>query len=225
MELSFSIEDLGIDPKNIAKLMGYKTDIPEEIMVMINFELEKLHNLPGIKGGYEFFDVHLDVDGYKLLVEDKTFCVGKSVSILMQNATKLAMFVCTAGALISNLAKDIMEKGEFLEAYILDVIGSEIVEKVKDKLHNHLHESVATEGLKCTNSYCPGYCTWSVSEQSILFSFFEENFCDVQLSESCMMKPVKSLSGIIGIGKDVEFKKHACETCSSVKCIYRGTRN
>ncbi len=225
MELSFSIEDLGIDPKNIAKLMGYKTDIPEEIMVMINSELEKIHNLPGIKGGYEIFDLHLDVDGYKLLVEDKAFCVGKSISILMKNVTKLAMFVCTAGALISDRAKDKMEKGELLEAYILDIIGSEIVEKTKGKLHDSLQGSLFEQGLKTTNSYCPGYCTWSVSEQKTLFSFFPNNFCEVQLSESCMMEPVKSLSGIIGIGKEVEFKKHACETCSSVNCIYRGTRN
>ena len=225
MELSFSIEDLGIDPKNIAKLMGYKTDIPEEIMVMINFELEKLHNLSGIKGEYKIFDVQLDADEYKLLVEDKVFCVGKSVSILMQDATKLAMFICTAGALISYRAKHIMEKGELLEAYILDVIGSEIVEKTKEKLHDSLQGSLFEEGMKTTNSYCPGYCTWSVSEQKNLFSFFPNNFCEVHLSKSCMMDPVKSLSGIIGIGKDVEFKKHACETCSSVNCIYRGTKN
>ena len=134
-----------------------------------------------------------------------------------------AVFVCTAGPEINDRAKELNDKGELVEAYLIDILGSVMVEKAMDKIQEALRERMTVEGLKITNRYSPGYCDWNVSEQKMLFSFLPEKFCDITLSESCLMHPTKSVSGIIGIGEHVKFDKHVCHACSSVNCLYRNT--
>jgi hypothetical protein len=58
-----------------------------------------------------------------------------------------------------------------------------------------------------------------VSDQHDLFSLLPEDFCGIRLTESAMMVPVKSVSGIIGIGPGVERVDYQCKNCQqSSRC-------
>lgn len=223
-ELSLTLDQLDVAPEDIAKLMGYSTEVPREILEIIATELDNMNEVVGIKGGYRIFNAIFEREGYKMKIGNKEFCLGRQVWNRLKNANGIAIFVCTAGEIISRRAKQLMDQGDALGGYVADVMGSVLVEKIKGKLHRHLIESIAPEGLSATNSYCPGYCTWGVHEQRILFSFLPERFCQVSLSDFCMMQPVKSLSGVIGVGRNLEYVKHDCSTCGSVTCIYRNMK-
>ncbi len=80
------------------------------------------------------------------------------------------------------------------------------------------------KGLHVTNRYSPGYCGWSVAEQGMLFSFLPKNFCDIRLTESSLMIPLKSVSGIIGIGKELRRKGYKCDFCDIANCL-RSNKN
>jgi len=101
------------------------------------------------------------------------------------------------------------------------MIGSEVVEAAADKMHEMLCEEMQEIGLKISNRYSPGYCGWDVSEQKKLFQFFPEKYCGIQLLESCLMTPIKSISGIIGIGPYIHFRGYNCGQCEMENCIYR----
>ena len=118
-----------------------------------------------------------------------------------------------------------MHEGDFVKGYIADVVGSEIVESAMDKIQDDLEQQMETQGLHITDRYSPGYCGWSVGEQHKLFSFFPENFCGISLTPSSLMLPIKSVSGVIGIGLDVSRKGYVCQHCDMVNCIYREKRN
>ncbi|MHB8579979.1 MAG: vitamin B12 dependent-methionine synthase activation domain-containing protein [Ignavibacteriaceae bacterium] len=79
-------------------------------------------------------------------------------------------------------------------------------------------------GMKITNRYSPGYCNWNVSEQHLFFSLLPQNFCGITLTESSLMLPVKSISGIIGIGSNVKYSKYFCDKCGVKDCTYRTYR-
>lgn len=140
----------------------------------------------------------------------------------LRKSEAMALFVCTAGAAIGARADELMRQGDFLEGYILDLIGSEIVEAAMDKIQDTLEQDLALTGLHITNRFSPGYCGWRVAEQQKLFSFFPKDFCGVTLTEHSLMQPIKSVSGIIGIGKEVRRKAYACHVCEMAHCIYRG---
>jgi hypothetical protein len=88
-------------------------------------------------------------------------------------------------------------------------------------MQDNLEKSAAESGLKITNRYSPGYCGWSVGEQHNLFSLIPYNYCGIRLTESALMDPVKSVSGIIGIGANVKSNPYTCKMCDMKDCIYR----
>jgi hypothetical protein len=78
--------------------------------------------------------------------------------------------------------------------------------------------------LNITNRYSPGYCNWSVSEQKLLFSFLPDGFCGIKLNDSALMTPIKSISGIIGIGQNVKMNEYNCNHCGVKDCTYRSKK-
>jgi len=73
---------------------------------------------------------------------------------------------------------------------------------------------------KSPDLFSPGYCNWSMAEQQKLFSLLPPGFCGIQLSPSSLMHPIKSVSGIIGIGTSCKQKGYQCEWCNDKDCIY-----
>ncbi|MRR23192.1 hypothetical protein EG830_09460 [bacterium] len=117
-----------------------------------------------------------------------------------------------------------MKEGDLLRGYVYDVIGSEVAENAADRMQEELKATSELRGMKITNRFSPGYCGWDVSDQHKLFSFFSNNYCGITLTDSALMNPVKSVSGIIGIGKKLRFRVYPCKRCSDRNCIYRGRR-
>ncbi|MGB5263413.1 MAG: vitamin B12 dependent-methionine synthase activation domain-containing protein, partial [Lutimonas sp.] len=90
--------------------------------------------------------------------------------------------------------------------------------------YEKLKNSTSLNNLAITNRYSPGYCDWKVVDQQKLFSFFPENFCGVSLSETSLMRPIKSVSGIVGIGKNVNYLSYICDKCKNLGCVYRAKK-
>jgi hypothetical protein len=38
------------------------------------------------------------------------------------------------------------------------------------------------------------------------------------------MMPIKSISGIIGVGREVKYREYLCDTCGVKDCTYRSKR-
>lgn len=173
-------------------------------------------------GGYSIGAIdELDLQAGTLTVEGVTFQVGSQVCGYLKEATEAALFLCTAGALFSDEAHALNAAGDFLEAYIIDAIGSLTVERAMDRIHELLAQEQAARGLKITNRYSPGYCNWPLVDQRALFGFVGENPTGIVLSQSCLMHPIKSVSGVIGIGEKARRRAYGCVICQNKTCIYR----
>ena len=220
-------ENINIDRSVICGLMGIDPDdIPEPYKGIIQRELKEMENYPNIRGGFRI-SVDIDIISPKgeFVYEGTEFVAGKQVVNNLKGSELIALYICTAGEEVSRRSKELMGQGNLLEGYVADLIGSLLVEGAMDILHEGLRNEMESKGLKITNRYSPGYCHWNVDEQHKLFSFFPEGFCGVRLSDSSLMNPIKSVSGVIGIGKVVKFNKYICHACSSVNCIYRGIKH
>lgn len=216
-------EEISISPSSIATLMGVdKNNIPEPYDNMIDTELSKIQDYRDIYGGYKIFqDFEVNEKEGILRIEQTIFNTGKQVTKYLKAADKLALFICTAGEQVSQRSKNLMKSGDMLEGYICDVLGSMLVEEAMSIIQEKIKLKLKENGEKTSNRYSPGYCNWDVAEQQQLFEFFPKDFCGVSLSDSSLMNPIKSISGVFAIGKHVKFHKYVCNACSSVNCIYR----
>lgn len=225
---NYSLSEVIPDMNMIARLIGnYRADnLPEPYPEIIKSELEILHSCCNIKGGYKIVkDFTINQNNNILKVDNIQFNPGYQVIKHLKNAEKLVFYICTAGEGITIRSKLLFDQGLFLEGYITDLLGSLIVNNAMDLIHKDLETKYKVGNSKVTNRYSPGYCNWNVAEQYKLFALFPKGFCGVTLTDSALMNPVKSVSGIIGIGKTVKFSRYICNACGEINCIFRNIRD
>ena len=217
----YAFKDLDVKINDLAVVMGYGLELPEPFPVIIETGMLEASELISLKGGYRLFnELSLNRNDGSVTIGSEKFFPGQIVTTQLRKMTSAALFICTAGERISQRSKELMDAGALMEGYVTDVIGSVAVEKAMDRIAEQLKTEVAYRGLFTSNRYSPGYCNWSVEDQHKLFALFPPDFCGVKLSESSLMHPIKSVSGIIGIGKDVELKDYQCFRCNDKNCIY-----
>jgi hypothetical protein len=225
--VKYEFKEIGIKATDVEQMLGYGEMPANEIFSgYIEEILEKAAAISSIEGGIVIFDsIKINKVDNTLRVFDNDreviFDAGKIIVNQLKNSELLAFFVCTAGNQIENFSRQLFKDGDFPHGYITDIVGSLTADMSMDKVQEKLKQDMEEKGLLITNRYSPGYCGWHVSEQQKLFSLLPENFCNISLSEHSLMSPIKSVSGIIGIGKKVKYNPYTCQLCDMKDCIYR----
>ncbi|MBB3187013.1 vitamin B12 dependent-methionine synthase activation domain-containing protein [Microbacter margulisiae] len=190
--------------------------------VFVNEIFPKLHGNKDIIGGYNILPVNkIQIREGMIEIAGTNLHLERQICSYMKGATSAALFLCTAGNIFTKLANQLTNKGDLLEAYIVDVIGSLTVENAMDKIQDILSSEASLENLNISNRYSPGYCNWHLASQETLFHLIGTNPTGISLSESCLMQPIKSVSGIIAIGAEVKKRAYGCPVCKNQSCIYR----
>ncbi len=221
--IKFNFEELVIDQDQIKRLLGYDSgSLPEPFAGYLEDVKRGCYRLTDICGAYQIFDqVELTKSKKSIFVNDLEFSVGPTIRAELKGSEKLAFFVCTAGATLSKKAVTLLQGDDPVLGYVYDVFGSAIAEAVGGKIQQMIREEVQMQGLQITNRYSPGYCHWDVVDQHKLFRLLGGNPCGVGLTPSSLMNPVKSISGVIGIGKDVQYRDYQCDLCQMKNCVYK----
>lgn len=222
-EFHFRFDELQVNAASVAATLGYADgEIPEPFDSYIDEAFNFARETDGICAVVRIIDkVELMHDNGKLLVENTQFEIGEVLLREYNNSEQIAVFICTAGADISKLANDLMFGEDPVKGFVYDILGSYIAEATGDKIEAFLRKEFENTDKKITARYSPGYAEWTVAEQEKLFKLLNGKTCKVELTESALMNPVKSISGFIGIGKDVKYRKNRCAICNSKDCMYR----
>ena len=210
--------DLQIDRQEIYRAMGYREEVPEiQFREMVETMLEELAGLCRPQGLYRIYDGQV-VDSGHIEVGQISFRVGKIIAPCFDKAEQFAGFVTTAGQEYDGYVKELKAKEDMVSVFMADAIGSVIAEACVTEVIKRLEKQIP---LRHTYPYSPGYCGWNVKEQAALFQLLPENPCGVKLTDSCLMLPVKSVSGVIGLGDEVENKPYGCAICMNKNCYKR----
>lgn len=222
----YSFDELALTTEGIWDVIGYSEgDDRGYISALIDEILKECSTISDVRAEYLILDnISFEKKNRAILIGNTYFNVETIVFSQLRKSSSAALFLCTAGPETGRRSRKLMQDRDMLAGYIYDVIGSEMVEAAADLMQNELEESLDKQRLKITNRYSPGYCGWNVSEQHKLFSFFNDNHCGIRLLTSALMDPEKSVSGIIGIGKDVILNPYTCRICDMEDCIYRRVR-
>ena len=226
-EVAINLSHLNVNHHEVGLTLGYeKNKIPTHFADIINEIISNLPERCDIKAGYRLAEIEKSKDRKDgLVIGNNFFKMDKIVTGQIKNSESAALFICTIGAEMENLSRKFMTEGDPAMGFLVDTVASVTVEYVTDVLHDFIGYKMEERGLKITNRYSPGYCNWSVSEQHLLFSMLPKNFCGITLSESALMHPIKSVSGVIGIGAGVKRKEYICDRCGVRDCTYRSKRS
>lgn len=222
-EFTYSYGELAIEVNEISRLLGYPHGIlPDPFSEYVAEAISLAEGLCQIRGAVYFSDeVRFPETKDRILIANTEFAIGKKIGKELLHSESVALFICTAGKKISELSGQLLMGEHPVLGYVYDVLGSIIADSAAEKIHQEIKKLVAIDDLLVTNRYSPGYCQWKVDDQHPLFSLFPEKCCGISLTDSALMHPVKSVSGIIGIGKDVKYRQYTCDLCSLTDCFYR----
>ena len=203
-------ENLGISLSELYEQMGYEQAVPDEATVketdMIIAEVKGF-----LRPRFSFF----------VQRELPDFAIGKIIERQLKGAEAYAFFICTAGVEYEAFQERLKKEGDMVRVFIADALGSVIAEKAADQMELSLQENIDKLGWHHTNRFSPGYCGWHVSQQQLLFPWFKGETCGVKLTESSLMLPIKSVSGIIGLGPNVRHLDYTCGLCDFKQCYKR----
>jgi hypothetical protein len=91
-------------------------------------------------------------------------------------------------------------------------VGSERAEAAELAAIEDLRLRAAETGRGLTLPHSPNYCGMAITEQRTLFSVINAATVGVSLTSECLRRPIKSVSGRIGIGP-----AHAVENNGSLR--------
>lgn len=217
-ECSFRVNELDIRLEDIYLSMGYRGDtLDDETIGMISPILNEISEVCLLRCMYFISDVETVSDS-TFSINGIDFSLGEKISPYLYGMKKVCLYLSTAGAEYEEYVQQSRSEGNIMKEFIADSIGTVLAEKSSLYISRLLKSDY---GMKLSSPYSPGYCGWSIEGQKKLFSFFPENPCGIQLSDSFLMFPVKSVSGLFGLG-DTDFKhpKH-CELCNNYQCFKR----
>ncbi|MBQ6064865.1 MAG: methionine synthase [Prevotella sp.] len=216
--LDFEALHIGVD--DVSWQMGYRDAQPDErVVVEVRGLLDEVSAVVVPRFCYvvkwgTLGKGSLDVDGVHL-------SIGTRIARQLSRSEAFAFFVATAGKEYESFQGKVAREGDLLRVFIADALGSLIAERCADLMERSLQESIEKLDWKHTNRFSPGYCNWHVSEQPLLFSLIGEKPCGILLNEGCLMTPIKSVSGIVGVGHDVERLDYACALCGKKDCLFK----
>lgn len=151
------------------------------------------------------------------------------VADIYPDAGYLALFAVTAGAEVSWEISRRFAENDFALAAMLDSVASEAVDNcaqlLQDEYHNQLVRIKGVSDSLVSLRYSPGYCGWHISGQKKLFSVLRPDRIGILLSDTCLMQPLKSISGVILTGRAeihiYEDNYPCCESCRDRSCLDR----
>ena len=123
---------------------------------------------------------------------------------IFPRAEHLALFAVTIGEATSEALRRCFDAQDFALAYALDAIASVAADDAADLAERRYAESLRARGWDTPDGdvlrYSPGYCGWDVTGQRRLFAFLQPETIGITLTDSYLMQPLKSVSGVVVAG-------------------------
>jgi hypothetical protein len=151
----------------------------------------------------------------KTEIEDTEFS-SRVLAKNLEHIERVFPYVLTIGDLLENTARS----SESITAkLVLDAVGDLALGSALEHLQRHISGQY---GLETTSHMGPGQLDWPISQQRELFSILGcvKDKIGVTLTESLMMVPRKSISGIIFPTEETFI---SCQLCQRNKCPSRKT--
>ncbi len=147
------------------------------------------------------------------------------LEVVLEDAVSLALFAVTVGAEVSGRIPQLFDAGEMAEGYILDQVASFAADEMAQIATGRFGRAKGQGPDQGVLPYSPGYCGWNVSGQRALFARLNPAETGVTINDSCLMSPIKSVSGVLVLAP---IEAHVfspaftcCSTCTTLDCQER----
>jgi hypothetical protein len=145
---------------------------------------------------------------------------------IYSQSLEMALFAVTMGQPVCEKITALFEDNDYAEGSMLDSAASEGADMAAQAIEHYFRDKILNSGDKeksqGTMRFSPGYCGWHVSAQKQLFKLLTPEKIGITLNDSCLMSPLKSVSGVIIFGQKEIFQFddsfEFCAECTDHSC-------
>jgi hypothetical protein len=212
-------QDIGKD--FLEKVMGSTINAPMERMLKEKTSVCIQSMTP--KAIYDRFEIDKVEEDLVHFKSGHIFC-GPNISKILTGSKTAIITIFTLGSRVDQTINEESQSGDMLATIIMDSITTSLL----DILGDFVGEKIKKEGIEQQNwgttcAYSPGQYKWTIEEQKKIFDMIDGKTIGVELNESYLMVPFKSISGVYGFGPEDEIDETrvACDLCPRENCIGR----
>jgi hypothetical protein len=216
------IDDLTekVDLETLLTLAGYsdKRPAPRRLVSAAEQVIELTRTLARPRAVYEVYETARASDGAVILGGGRFS--GKILTRVLEGSDLAAVYAVTLGPELDDESSRLAATGDVLSSVLLDTAGSLALTKASISFIGRVFAAeAAPRGYVVTSPFGPGQCRWDLAEQRVLFDLIEPSRIGISLTDTFLMIPKKSVSGIMGIGKpDEVFTTSPCSLCNRKDC-------
>lgn len=147
---------------------------------------------------------------------------------VFRGATRFALYAATLGQEICSRIRRHFETGDYPRGFFLDVVASSMADASGAKavsLFSQRLRPQPPDNPVAVLGYSPGYCGWRLEAQRHLFLLLRPQRIGIRLNESCLMDPIKSVTGVLAAGPPeihyFEANFDFCSDCRTKSCQRR----
>ena len=165
---------------------------------------------------------------YAFQTKEKAECKGLRECDLPQPIEHCGLIVfclCTIGEKLELKVSELMKNNRYSDAYVLDLMGSLSASFLAEKIAFLARDIAHSKGLRVSRVFEPGAGSskWPLEGQRFIFQNIDGEKMGVELSKDLCMKPLKSLSFIMGMDESIDEPPNlvSCAGCPKKNCFYR----
>lgn len=139
----------------------------------------------------------------------------------LRGCDRAVIFAATVGLELDRL---IARHGRLSPArgLMMQALGAERIEALCDAFCDFLAEKYAPCGLAPRQRFSPGYGDLPLQNQRAFFDALQcHKEIGLYLNESLLMSPTKSVTAIVGLGREGDCGPTGCAGCENVECVMR----
>lgn len=190
-----------VDPDRILRLQKYRN--PERVTPVVRETARKMaalaESLVEPRGWMRRVPVSaVGPDGSVRMADGFEF-QSRSLVRLLRGAAEAVLLVLTIGAALEQRADVMVRQEHLVEGLLLDTAGWVAIDGLLHYTRQRLGADARRRGFRLTGRMAPGFGDWALDQQRILFAALGEGDLSVRLTETCVMLPRKSVSGVYGL--------------------------
>lgn len=241
IELVDTLPDINVQPAEYKRLLGYPRDrvlsgrareLAEQARAwyaqhgrpwVYARQAESVSLDDGITGG---------MIGGSIQIDGASFTSKRLHSTLqLAQADGVVLVAVSAGPQVEAEAQRLWNQEKPDEYFFVEIFGSAVVEHLVATIGARLCAWSDARGMAVLPHYSPGYPEWDIAEQPRLLELIRRTRTqqlpsDVEVLESGMLRPKKSLLAVFGLTRQVDRVRKLtdlvpCQNCSLSNCQYR----
>lgn len=204
--------ELNIDRQEILRYLGYRNNILADDTTNNTIDecVEEIQKIARKNYSYSFYDI--DTSDNVILEETGIVLGGKDIKKHLDGCSKCSILVVTLGSDIDKRIR-YYNSTDLSKSVIFNACATAGVEALCDTVNSMIMKIASNNGYSVTSRYSPGYGDLSLEHQRDILNVVDSSSIGLTINEDNILIPRKSITAIIGLGRDIQTNVKSCNEC------------